>query len=242
MLGRGRGSSDSPAHSFLYGEGLDFPLYEGRPRLFVCLHFVPRSGSNLLADLMRQTERLGFPLEYFSPANLRDLASRLPQLSLSHLDSLFQRRTSPNGVFSYKWNSNFQALEAESRVARALTPRTNVFIDRRDLDAQARSFLVASKTGIWARQKGVRHSVEEPDLSPEDMEHAKEQLSEVRAETLAILCEERDPTLTVYAEDLFEEPASTVKSVMEYCGVSIDGLSLPATASQTAPSATHKAK
>jgi LPS sulfotransferase NodH len=155
---------------------------------------------------------------------------------------LFQRRTSPNGVFSYKWNSNFQALEGASRVTRTLTPRRNVFIDRKDLDAQAKSFLVASKTGIWARQKDIKYSMEAPDLSSEVMEHAKEKLSEVRAKTLAILQAEGGSPLTVYGEDLFAEPATVVKSVMEHCDVSTEGLALPETASQTAPSAARKAR
>lgn len=212
-------------------------MFHGSPRLFVCLHFVPRSGSNLLADLMRQTERMGFPLEYFSPANLADLSARIPGLSLSSLGPLFERRTSPNGIFAYKWNSDFEGLAAEAEAARAFAPKANIFIDRRDRDAQARSYLVAGRTGIWARQNGVRYEVREPDLSARELREAKTRLAELRARTWAIAEVDGGQVLRVFAEDLFQQPARVLGDVMRFCGIATEGLVLPDRSMYTSSSA-----
>ena len=55
---------------FLYDECLDFDAYTDTPGKIVCFHFIPRSGSNLLADLIRQVGRIGFPLN-ISPCQSR---------------------------------------------------------------------------------------------------------------------------------------------------------------------------
>jgi LPS sulfotransferase NodH len=129
---------------FLYSTDYDFPVYESDlPRKHVCIHFVPRSGTNLLADLIRQSSSLGFPLEYFSKNNIELISKRLPNLTYSDFSDLVRIRTSPNGYFSYKWNSDFDQLEHSSFVKIQFRPDYHIFIDRLDVHAQAVSYLKA---------------------------------------------------------------------------------------------------
>lgn len=221
------------AHTFLYDEKLDFVSYNYFPRLFLCVYFVPRSGSNLLADLMRQTKKMGFPLEYFSPSNYKYLSSRISGLSLTNLDPLFCKRTSKNGIFSYKWNSDFDALPTEYKVIRRFTPAKNLFIDRRNLDAQAKSYVTALKTGIWARQKNTIYDTEKCAVSSNEMDQAISKLSTIRNQTLQRLKNEENGYVSIYAEDLFEHPSRVLEEVMLYCQIGTDGLMLPSAAKYT---------
>ena len=223
-------------HEFLYDQSLDFPDYTKPPNKVICLYFVPRSGSNLLADLMRQTGRLGFPLEYFDPGNLSILGKRMPGLAHHDFSMLFAKRTSRNGVFSFKWNSNSERLDYGNKVRTMLSPRFHIYIDRLNREAQARSYCIAMKTRIWVRRKGsAAHNVFfEP--SKDDVKTACQELSRVRKDTLKLLQETAVSYLTVNAETLFSDPVETLIHVLQYCEIDHQGVRMPSEALWTAPS------
>lgn len=176
------------SRKFLYDQRFDFEAYRGVPKKIVCFHFVPRSGSNLLADLIRQVGRIGFPLEYFSPANLQYLARRMPELAEYEFTRLVSCRTSPNGVFSYKWNSNFEGLDCSAAVTSQFRDACHVFIDRRDLAAQAKSYWDAMKTQTWLNQKGRELTVANIPATEADIRWAAHELEKVRQQTLGYIC------------------------------------------------------
>ena len=224
------------SRKFLYDQRFDFEAYRGVPKKIVCFHFVPRSGSNLLADLIRQVGRVGFPLEYFSPANLQYLARRMPELAEYEFTRLVNCRTSPNGVFSYKWNSNFEGLDCSAAVTSQFRDACHVFIDRRDLAAQAKSYWDAMKTQTWLNQKGRELTVANIPATEADIRWAAHELEKVRQQTLGYLRRKETPYLTIMAEDIFSSPRETLVKIANFCSVDLTGVALPEQSQWTAPS------
>lgn len=184
----------------IYNEDYDFEDYDYPPEKVICVYFVPRSGSNFLADEMRDAD-LGYPLEYFSGDNMTRLRKRLPNLSGSNLIPLIEKRTSPNGVFSFKWNSNYGGNPI-------VTPDYRIFIDRKDLDAQAKSFVIAEKTRDWLKDGGMGYGPSQAEISS-----AKKRLAEMRANTLKML--DGKEYLTIWFEDLIKDSESIIESILE---------------------------
>jgi len=167
----------------IYSKKYDFEDYTGGPSKIICLAFIPRSASNYLACKMRETKRLGYPLEYFSADK--------------NIAQVIKKRTSPNGVFSYKWNADF--------IVRLKSDFT-IFLDRHDHEAQARSFCIAEKTGDWL-------SLEKTDYQPPSVaiKSMVSRLSELRDRTLGMI----DIDKEIYFEDLIAEPGKIISEVLK---------------------------
>lgn len=189
----------------IYNEDFDFEDYEGQPEKVICVYFVPRSGSNFLADEMRKTGFLGYPLEYFSGPNMARLRKRMSDLTRENLAPLLEKRTSPNGVFSFKWNSNYGAKPI-------ITPDYRIFIDRIDLDAQAKSFVIAEKTRDWLKVGGMGYGPSQLEIIS-----AKNRLAEMRAGTLKML--EGEEFKRFFLEDLIKDSEGVISDILEYVGI-----------------------
>ena len=175
-----------------YSQEYDFPEYPGEPNKIICLAFIPRSASNFLADEMRKTGKLGYPLEYFSPAHMLDMGKWV------------RRRTSPNGVFSFKWNSSFCVFP--------LGAGHFIFLDRKDSIAQARSYCIAKKTGEWTKVQNRAYS---PDIN--EIRRNRAVLAGIRELTTRRI-KEYYP-LTLWFEDVIKDPKGTIERIIEFCEV-----------------------
>jgi LPS sulfotransferase NodH len=160
-----------------YSQIYDFNDYYGTPKKVVCLYFMPRSGTNYLAREMSKTGVMGYPLEYFSPDHILDLKHRMNGFGIGNINPLLQRRTSPNGVFSFKWNSNFGDVRQLG-----LKPDRSIFVDRQDTVAQARSFCIAEKTGGWAIKKNSTYAP-----SKQQIQDAMQKIAAMRDSTLRMI-------------------------------------------------------
>lgn len=165
-----------------YSEYYDYPPYQGVPKLKICLFFIPRSASNYLAGLMDEAG-LGFPLEYFSHSKFKA--------------DWIQRRTTKDGIFSFKWNSNF------GYIPQLLKPDVSLFIDRRDRVAQAKSFYLAEKNGDFMRPYG--HIRMEGEFLFE-----QQKLDLMRVRTVAMM---PDDALVLYTEDVVKDPDGTIEKI-----------------------------
>ena len=205
-------------HDFLYGAEFDFPVTDQAARLTAVVMFVPRSGSNLLACLMAETGTLGFPLEYFSPRNLKMMGERLRGVSHDNVTPIVNLRTSRNGVFSFKWNGAFDQLSYGSNLYAALAPDTFIIVDREDRDAQARSLAVAQKTMEWVVQKGGGRS---SDTRPSQGEISKaaETLDQHRTKIEHLLDSATQSVLRVTYEQILADPQQCIDKLAMHCGV-----------------------
>jgi len=134
-----------------------------RLSLFVC--GVQRSGTWLLAHLLRSTGVAGRPAEYFSPDDLRRFRAEWGVVrDDEYLARVLEEGTTPNGVFAAKlmWNTlesflfrlrrlarEYDAADAEV-IGRFFREPRYVWIRREDALAQAVSWAKAAQTGQYA--------------------------------------------------------------------------------------------
>ena len=186
----------------------------------ICLLFTPRSGSTLLACLMQQTMALGFPLEYFDPVNIANLNARLSEYSLHQLDPIIRIRTSPNGVFSFKWNNTVNSPDSKILFDQ-LSPKYFLMIDREDNDVQAVSLATARLTREWVRYRGQR-VIERPSLSEKQILKAKSIIKNKRISIENFLAFKSASALFVTYEMLLADPIGTVNKILEFVNVESD--------------------
>ena len=183
------------------------------------LLFVPRSGSTYLACLLAQTGLMGFPLEYFAPDNLLMLSKRLRGLTADSIRPLFRVRTSPNGVFSFKWNGDFQRMTYGPAIRAQLHPNYTIIIDREAHLAQAQSYARVLRTSEWIKLKGQTLDVANiPEPGSAEVSEAERVLEVKRAELESIASEFKVPTMRIMYEQLLDEPIGIIQTVLKFCG------------------------
>jgi LPS sulfotransferase NodH len=111
----------------------------------------PRSGSTFLGDALTDAGSFGAPFEYLHKRNRYRWTARFGSDDMSTLlGQIIAHRTSANGIFGLKAHWNQFAPHADLRL---FEPHGGlervVFIYRRDLAAQAISFLRAVQTWQW---------------------------------------------------------------------------------------------
>jgi len=198
-------------HPF-YQPTFDFAPQSYPPRKVVCFHFVPRSGSNLLADLIWQTGALGHPLEYFSSENLAEMMARFGSTG-----EMISARTTQNGVFSFKWNSDFEKIPFAREIYAGLQPQHHILVDRRDVRAQSKSFARSRKTGQWVTTASSKTAGRRA-FSWTDMLRARYRLWRTRMATKSYLNSQNADVLTIYYEDLLAAPRKTLVRIFDHCG------------------------
>lgn len=187
---------------------MEFP-----PRKVVCFHFVPRSGSNLLADLIWQTGQLGHPLEYFSSVNHADLMTRF-----GSTEEMISARTTQNGLFSFKWNSDFEKIPFAGEIYERLKPQHHILVDRRDVRAQTMSFAKSRKTGQWVTTTSSKMERRRRDVTQLELLRARFRLWMIRTATSSYQKTRNVNVLAVDYEDLLEAPKETLSRIFDHCG------------------------
>ncbi len=133
-----------------------------RPRLSLLVCATPRCGSSLLCDALASTGLAGHPEEHFDAGLRRTLSGRWNgdgDLD-AYLAELFERTSTPNGVFATKIMVHQLATLGEQLLDGTFPNPRCVWIRRRDRIHQAVSFEIARQTGLWS-QTG-----EDPPLRP----------------------------------------------------------------------------
>ena len=114
----------------------------------------PRSGSQLLGDLLTSTGLAGFPDEHFNPWHMGDAANFFPDDLLygpDHIQQLIKKYTTPNGVFGTKAHFlqviNFVGLDRLESLYP--TPLKYISLRRRDFTRQGISLARAVQTNSY---------------------------------------------------------------------------------------------
>jgi trehalose 2-sulfotransferase len=179
----------------------------------------PRSGSTYLCRLLGQSGLLGAPSEVLNPGfDLRGFKNRFKVSSpADYIAELIARRTAKSGVFGLKAHfENFESfLKEYPELLDVLSPVTYIYINRRDRVAQAVSMARALQTNQWSSQgeKGPK-----PQLRY-DRELIANSMKEVELQDAGWLNWFKANKVTPFRltyEDLLDDPAGTVRSVVEY--------------------------
>jgi len=114
----------------------------------------PRSGSQLLGDLLKSTGLAGFPTEHFNPWHMGDATDFFPDDLLygpEHMQKLIEKQTTPNGVFGSKAHFlqvvNFVGLDGLEDLYP--TPLRYISLRRRDYTRQGISLARAVQTNSY---------------------------------------------------------------------------------------------
>lgn len=176
------------------------------------MYFIPRSGSNFLASQMRKTEKLGFPLEYFGYENLAYMSKRLLGKG-DILKSLVQIRTSPNGVFGYKWGAIFRT-DFKQMFDAIPCKKYNIFIDRQDRVRQAESFYIARKYADWFSSRDKY----DEKVSKKDLDETITLLSGIRKKTWEMIKNDNREVFLVRYGDLIEDIDGVIENILDFVG------------------------
>ena len=176
--------------------GLFHQLRHPRRCYVVCT--IPRSGSNLLTDGLRDTRRAGMPKQFFLPKAESGYAMQLgidpPVDYAAYVRAIVNTKTTRNEVFGFKLMSwyldDFLARLREAHgfgnsatgdleLLRTAFPRLCFLrIVRRHKLRQALSTARALQTGLWKVQKGksiLREPEFDPDLIEQSLHEAERQ-------------------------------------------------------------------
>lgn len=115
----------------------------------------PRSGTNLLCQLLESTGRLGRPQDYFNGAGLRARGrSDYPLDREAQWAAILTEGCTPNGVYGLKMFCERFEQAAATRWPERLPSLQYVFLERRDLLGRALSEVRAIQTGQF-RAKAI---------------------------------------------------------------------------------------
>jgi len=175
-----------------------------------------RSGSTLLADLIRQS-RWCLPHEYFQPYQyLPILADRWGCIENGlldkqvYLDNLFRFRTSPSGWLGINLHGvHLQTFARFGDFSRNLKMHY-VHLQRKDLIAQAVSYEIASQTGKWS---SLFEGSGEAKYNFKSIRKRLRFIEEQNAAICAYLADCGQSHHTIYYEDLIGEPEATVRGL-----------------------------
>jgi LPS sulfotransferase NodH len=176
--------------------GLFHKLRHPRRCYVVCT--IPRSGSNLLTDGLRDTRRAGMPKQFFLPKAESDYAAQLgidPAADYAgYVRAIVNTKRTRNEVFGFKLMSWYlddflvrlreahgfgNSSASDLELLRNAFPRLRfVRIVRRHKLRQALSTARALQTGLWKVQKGktiLREPEFDPDLIEQSLHEAERQ-------------------------------------------------------------------
>jgi trehalose 2-sulfotransferase len=198
----------------------------------------PRTGGQLLGQLLRATGLAGRPEEYFWPEN-EPVYQQLWQVSSypDYLRHALTAGTTPNGVFGAKMDASV-ALSHFERQLRSLAPFSEpsrtfhsiltslfpnlqfIWLTRRNKVRQAVSWWKAMQSNEWARTKGDRTTPEQPlHYNFAAIDHLVNESLLREAAWQTYFSEWRVRPLALVYEDFTEDYAEAVARVLDFLGV-----------------------
>ena len=232
--------------------GLFHKLRHPRRCYVVCT--IPRSGSNLLTDGLRDTRRAGVPKQFFLPKAVSGYAAELgidPAADyVAYVRGIVNTKITRNEVFGFKLMSwylddflarlreahgfgNSRASDLE--LLRTAFPRLRFLrIVRRHKLRQALSTARALQTGLWKVQKG-KSILREPEFDPDLIEQSLHEAE--RQEQIWDDCFHRIAVtpFQVEYENLCQDYETTIRAVLGFLKIT-----LPATARVGPPVTTRQ--
>jgi LPS sulfotransferase NodH len=127
----------------------------------------PRSGSNLLCQVLSSTDQLGYPLEYFNGPGRRALGlPDFPDAPKLQIEAVLRLGATPNGVYAVKlFASQFAAFSRRLRWIDLLPNLHFVYLTRDDLLGQAISWARALQSEQYrSTQPAQQAAVYDADL------------------------------------------------------------------------------
>lgn len=208
------------------------------PRLSVLVCATPRSGSSLLCEALANSGLVGQPFEYFNAVRMRSLASRwnAPDQA-AYLGELFERTSTPNGVFGAKLAPHDLSLVLEGLrdlagpgpsdaelLADAFPAARYVWITRADKVRQAISLERANQTGQWG-DIGVRLplALARPRFDRDAIEDRLRLIAEYETAWLERFAAAGVEPVRVAYEEVAADHEGSARRVLDELGIEVPG-------------------
>jgi LPS sulfotransferase NodH len=187
-----------------------------------------RCGSTFFCWKLWGTGVLGAPCEYLNvgagrmlrDALMRRLGADTPE---RYFTELLACRTSKNGVFGMK--AHFPHFEAALRwhpaILRVLSPVNYIYIDRKDMLAQAISMAKASQTDAWS-EPGEEELTTTPVYNGPQIVQCLRELHQQKLGWLRWFAANEITPFVVRYEDAVADPSSAIRRIVELLGVADD--------------------
>jgi len=187
-----------------------------QPDKFYAICSTERSGSNYLSSRLWQTGLCGAPQESFNYYTIMfQLAQRMNARNIQeYVEALFRHRTSANGVFGFKahWGQ-FLFLSRLSDMLPRFQPLRYLFIDRKDVLAQAVSFAIARQTDQWTH---LLEPVREPVYDRRQIARCLREIKAQNAHWQRWFEEARATPYRVGYEAFCADPDRTVERILQF--------------------------
>lgn len=196
--------------------------YDGAGPVFedplVILAFTNRSGSNLMADYLRQTGKFagfGEPLNFDQVEKLREEfgASTFP----GHMKDLVAARGKPGKAFGIKASWDQLAMLLRWRIPAMFPSVFAIHMERSDLIAQAVSYSIARQSGQWLSHQS-RENDGEIGYDAAEIRGYMAGAVESNQILRLVLTLADFPTKHVFYEDLVARPSEVVRDVLDGFG------------------------
>ncbi len=217
-------------------------LLSTRPRqsYFICT--TPRTGSELLCEVLARTGVAGKPGEFFYPDRFPHFFEYFGVDTLEvMIERIFAERTTPNGVFGAKMMTGGHLLPfieqcrqlpvyqgrsmAGHELMADLFPNLQyIFLTRRNKVRQAISHWKAIESGVWHRTN--QDSADKEEVTPqfyfESIDHLVQDILLREVVWQEYFDQAGVAPLTIVYEDFVRAPEDTLCLMLDYLGIPID--------------------
>lgn len=195
------------------GDDPAWPASDGLRGYAVCA--APRSGTNVLCQLLASTGVLGRPLEYFNAPGRRtwDIAD-YPDDPREQIAAVLRYGRTPNGVYGLKVFA-FQADALGLPWAATLPDLRFVHLRRRDMLGQALSWARADQTGAYRAAAAPQRA---PGYDPGLIEDRLRRVATEEARWRLFFARNGVTPLELFYEDVVRSPAGAVRAVADLVG------------------------
>ncbi|WP_026793727.1 MULTISPECIES: Stf0 family sulfotransferase [Planktothrix] len=198
----------------------------------------PRSGSNLLCDLLAASKVMGNPQEFLNVDSMlspfckkNGLVDTESKVNLeSYIKLVMEKFSSQNQVFGMK--ALFDQLEPflELNSTRQFLQNSKfIWLVRQDVLAQAVSMYIAQATDEWTslneennRQQENKNRRDTLKYNQEKIDKKLKYLTRYNLKWLEFFAINKIEYLTVFYEDIFKNPTLACQDICRFCGVETD--------------------
>jgi LPS sulfotransferase NodH len=184
-----------------------------------------RSGSNLLCDVLRNTGKLGHPVEAFNPdfmrtAGYREYIEPDAPVSVEHfVEWLKQRHRTRNGIFGTKMlYEDHNIFRRFPSFAEFFLKARIIHLRRRSKLRQAISYFFAEETGQWVATDQARRRPEDVAFDFDAIRNHMDRLVVQDASWTTILNGLGIDYLEIYFEDFLADMQTKLNEIGAYVG------------------------
>lgn len=194
------------------GSSSDFSIV---PSVFLC--FTNRCGSNFVAEQLASTGKLPRARESFNWPAVLKFSQRTGAKSFHHFCQLLVQHHSRNGIFASKigWAQLYFLCRSKA-IPEVFGIPHFIHVRRRDLLAQAISFVIAKQTGAWS-SKHVPQA--EPHYDADAIANRMERIAYGNAKFEILFARFGFPRIEIIYEDFLAQNAQGVSAITEWLGL-----------------------